>query len=219
MLVATVLIGASTVFASSWTNASGANTAFGWSSGYNNTDHFGNPTVSPIGFFFSNPVNFKAQVGTLSVTDFARVRIDTKDAVPSPGALITDILVYEWGTYSGQISDFSVQADFAIIRYDPAPTKNTGSMNLATTFYGDGTWFSQRWLHVGDSVPGFPPTPWTWGAVKEFQITVTNTIQVAGAAAANGAWIEKDGMRIITPEPSSILLLGFVGLLIARRSR
>jgi len=222
MLAVTVLIGASTAFAGSWTNATGANTAFGWANGYNDKDHFGNPTVNTFGFFFLDPVNFKAELGTLSVADFARVRIDSKDAVPPEGPMISDVWVYEWGTYFGQPSDFTVQADFAIIRYDPTPQKNTGPMNLTTTFYGDGTWTSQRLLQVGDIVPGFPPVPpapWTWAAVKEFQITVTNTIQVTGAAAANGAWIEKDGMKIIIPEPASVLLFGFLGLVGVRRFR
>lgn len=220
-LVAAVVLlaGTTAAHASSWTNAVGANAAFGWESGFNNTDHFGDPTVNTDGFFFTNPVDFKAQLGIESVTDFARVRIDTKDAIPSAADPITVIRVVEWGTYSGQISDFTLQADYSIIRYDPTPVRNTGLLTADAVFDPDGTWYWERWLHVGDTVPGFPPNPFTWVAAREFQITVTNTIQVEPDAAQGGAWIQKNGMVIIIPEPSTLLLLAFSGVVMLRRFR
>jgi hypothetical protein len=219
VLVVGILAAGSPALAGNWTlNASGANARFGWSGGYNNTNHFGNPTVNTTGFFFTAPVNFKAQLGTPSVTDYARVRINTNDATPAPAAGITDILVREWGNYSGQIGDFIVGADYSITRYTPTPFGQTGILTMPVVFNPGGTWYSERWLHVGDPVPTNPSFLWNQPAV-DFLIKVTDTIQVAAQAAQNGAWIDKKGMEIIVPEPSVLALMIVSGLLLIRRLR
>jgi hypothetical protein len=219
VLVVGILAAGSPAFAGSWTlNATGANTRFGWSAGYNNTDHFGNPIVNTTGFYFVSPVNFKAQSGTLSVTDYARVRINTNNASPVPAAGITDILVREWGNYSGEIGDFTVGADYSITRYTPTPYGQTGILTMPVVFNPGGTWYSERWLHVGDPVPTNPGFLWNQPAV-DFLIKVTDTVQVSTQAAANGAWIDKKGMEIVVPEPSALALVIVSGLLLIRRSR
>jgi hypothetical protein len=219
-LAVVILAAGSPALASNWTfNASGANQRFGWSAGKNNTDHFGNPTVTTAGFFFFAPVNFKAQLGTPSVTDYASVRINTNNALPVPAAGITDILVREWGTFSGQIADFTVGADYSITRYTPSPYGQTGILTMPVVFNAvNNTWYSERWLHVGDPVPTNPGFLWNQPAV-DFIIKVTDTIQVASQAAQNGAWISKRGMEIVVPEPSALALMIISGLLLMRRSR
>ncbi len=218
LAVATFLAGSGIAEASNWTNTSGANASFGWSGGKNNTDHFGDPTVTTSGFFFTNTVNYKAQLGTLSVTDYAQVRVNTNNAIPSPATPVTTIRVFEWGTYSGLPSDFTVQVDYSIYRFNPTPVGSTGSLPMPVWFNPDGKWYSERWLNVGDVLP--PGAQITWNQpVVDFQIKVTNTIQVTSSAAGDGAWIEKNGMFIIVPEPSCVLLIVLGGFAVARRLR
>lgn len=215
-----------------WTSgmASGSNSAFGWTGGQNNTDRFGNPTVSTAGFFFSNTVNFTATVGTQpSVSDFARVTVDTATAVPASAPLVHQIQVVEFGTWSspnppnaGNLThpDFTVQADFQVFRNSPTPMGTTGSLSYGSgtgyiIFNGDGTWSASRTLTSGGASPPFSNVDW-----RKFLITVTNTIQTSGAAPA-GSTISKTGMRIYVPEPSTIffLLAGFGPLVLRRSSR
>lgn len=205
-----------------WGNPTGANSAFSWQSGFNNTGKFGDPTVTAIGFLFDETVNFRAQGGGgsgASATDFARVIADTAGSVPGGAPLVHQIKVSEWGTWSNAISspsDFTVQADFAVFRFVPnPPTGSTGSLNMVVTFNPNGTWSAERTLTVGEA--GNPPrADLDW---RRFQVTVTNTIQVNGAAPA-GSFIEKTGMRVIVPEPSTVLfLLAGFGPFMRRRSR
>jgi hypothetical protein len=210
----------SNAFASSWSNASGSNSAFGWTGGFNNTDHFGNPTVTPSGFFFDNTVNFIAvnpdgSTGD-SETDFARTTFDVAASTPGGAPTISQIIVKEFGTWSSEISqpsDFTVQADFQLFRFVPGPPGTTGPLGMSVVFYPNGTWAASRTLIAG--APGNPPNsnlPWS-----RAQITVTNTIQVSGSAPA-GSFIEKTGMQIITPEPGSALVMVVgLGTLLARR--
>jgi hypothetical protein len=208
--------------ASPWLNASGANSGFGWSGGQNNTDRFGNPTVLPSGFYFNNTVNFSATGGGgsgASTTDFARVTVDTAGSVPAGAPLVHSITVREFGPWTNSISaasDFTVQADFAVFRQIPGPPGSTFSLPMATTFFADGTWESERTLTAGEvGNPNFADVDW-----RRFQITVTNTIQVNGSAPL-GSTIVKSGMEIIIPEPASFLLLlaGFGPLVLRRSSR
>jgi hypothetical protein len=206
----------------SWTNASGANSSFSWSGGFNNVGLFGDPTITPGGFFFNDTVNFIAQGGGGSgatATDFARTTVDVAGSVPAGAPPIHFIRVVEFGTWSNDISvesDFTVQADFAVFRFIPGPPGSTFSLPMATTFFPDGTWISERTLTAGEiGNPNFADQDWS-----RFQITVTNTIQVDGGAAA-GSFIEKTGMHIITPEPASVLFLlaAFCPVVMRRASR
>ncbi|MFQ5410874.1 MAG: hypothetical protein ACE5E1_04425 [Phycisphaerae bacterium] len=220
---ATVLAAASSADASAWTmNASGANPAFGWFGGQDNTDLFESPTVNEAGFFFS-PTAFRADGGGgvgNNATDFARVTVDIALSSP-PGALpIDQITIQEWGTWSNGTNDpgtdFQVQADFSVFRFDPFPPGVTGALSMPVTFNPDGTWHAELTLVAG--AVGNPPAsdvPW-----QKFQITVTDTIAVVGSAPA-GSFIDKTGMNIILPEPASLLLVfaGFAPLIIVRRSR
>lgn len=216
-----VLFGGSVpAVASSWTNASGSNARFGWSGGENNTDHFGNPTVTTDGFFFTDPDDFIADVdtGILSVTDFARVTVDVAGATPNPASPIPQITVREWGTFAGDLEDLNLQADFVVFRYSPMPPGSTSTINLpndATVFdEEEGTWFTEYVLTAGEAGnPPYADQPWS-----RFQITVTNTVQVDGGAPA-GSFIEKMGMSIVVPEPSTLLLLVGCIPLIPRRLR
>jgi hypothetical protein len=210
--------------------ASGANSAFGWTGGQNNTDRFGNPTVNTSGFFFNNTVGFTATVGTQpSVSDFARVTVDTQTATPVAGPLIHQLQIVEFGTWSspnapnaGNLThpDFTVQADFQVFRNSPTPQGTTGALSYGSgtsyiVFNPNGTWSASRTLVAGGASPPFSNVDW-----RRFLITVTNTIQVSGAAPA-GSTISKTGMRIYVPEPSTILFLiaGFGPLVMRRSSR
>jgi len=226
------LLSSTDATAGPWTSgmASGANSAFGWTGGQNNTDRFGNPTVSTAGFFFDNTNNFTATVGTQpSTTDFARVTVDTALAVPPTAPLIHEIQVVEFGTWSSPNApapnylthpDFTVQADFQVFRNSPTPQGTTGALGYGSgtgfiVFNSDGTWSASRTLTSGGASPPFSNVDW-----RRFLITVTNTIQVSGSAPA-GSTISKTGMRIYVPEPSTILFLfaGFGPLVLRRSSR
>jgi hypothetical protein len=208
-------------WAGSWSNASGANAAFGWSGGQNNTDRFGNPAVSEAGFLFSDPVDFRAEGGggvSASKTDFARVTVNIATSVPAGAPAIEFITVKEWGTWSAGISDpdtdFGFQLDYSVFRYAPTPLGNTGAIDIDATFYPNGTWAASYTLNAGVTSPPYADKPW-----ERFQITVTNTIQVDGAAPS-GSFIEKQGMQIIVPEPATVALLMMgIGSLAIRRRR
>ncbi|MFH0981012.1 MAG: PEP-CTERM sorting domain-containing protein [Planctomycetota bacterium] len=212
--------------------ASGSNARFGWSGGENNYDPvigpgFGNPTAHLWGFYFENTVDFRAEGGGDTTQDVARVTID-KAGASGPADPFPWIAVREYGTYFGDPSFFTVQADFAVMRYSPLPPGPTGPVIIASssqppTFVPDfpenpalgGYWYAQRTLTAG--APGNPPyADVQW---NRFKITVTDTVQVSGSAT-EGSWIEKTGMKIIIPEPTSVLLMltGF-GSLALRRSR
>jgi hypothetical protein len=201
-------------------NASGSNARFGWSGGEYNTGKFGVPIVTTAGFFFVNPNNFRSEVPSpLSTTDFARVTLDRAGSTPPGAAPIHFITVEEWGTYAGNVSDLTVQVDFQVFRFSPAPPGTTGPLNFGTgtgfiTFNPNGTWSASRTLTAGGASPPFSNLDW-----NRLQVTVTNTIQVDGAAAP-GSFIEKRGMRIIIPEPASmLLLLAGLGPIVLWRSR
>jgi hypothetical protein len=197
-----------------WANATGSNAAFGWSGGENNTGRFGNPTVSTAGFVFDQMDNFIAQGGggnSASTSDFARVTVDVANSTPPGAPPIHTIIVSEWGTWSvdaGSVpTDFSIQADFSVFRFLPAPPGTSGSLTLPVVFNADGTWTATRTLTANAGLD--------W---QRFQITVTNTIQVNGTAPM-GSFVEKDGMTIYVPEPASVLLVLAGFLPFARRRR
>ncbi len=195
--------------------ASGANARFGWTGGENNTDRFADPTVDVSGFLFDDPDNFKATPAVSSVTDFARVTIDTALALGGPAAPLDTITIQEWGTFSGDLANIGLQADFSAFRFAPLPPAVTGSLSLpndASIFdTEEGTWYTERTLTLSElPVWNLPFT--------KFQLTVTNTVQV-NAGAPVGTFIEKQGMRIIIPEPGTISLLaiGIIPLLRRRK--
>lgn len=197
--------------------ASGANTAFGWSGGQNNTDRFGDPTVSVNGFLFESMDNFKATTSLTSVTDFARVTISTLTALGGPAPALDTIRIIEWGTFEGDLADVGVQADFSAFRTAPIPPApySTGALSLPNdnTIFDvlNKTWYTERTLLVGD-LPNWSV------AFNTVQITVTNTVQVEAGAPA-GTFIEKNGMRIIVPEPSTCVLLAIGMIPLLRRRK
>ena len=214
-----VVVCTSAAFGGAWTNASGANERFGWSSGSNTNDHFGNPDVTVGGFLFNNTVDFIAEVGGIeSVSDISQVIVDVATADPAPADPIDTVIVQEWGTWTvdlSEVSDFTFQSSFNIFRYAPSPLGTTGAIDIGEpTFNPDGTWFISYTLIAGEST--YPKTEVPW---ERFRIQVTNTLQVDSGAPA-GSYIEKTGMNIIVPEPSTALffLVG-LGSVALRRSR
>lgn len=220
-VVGVVCVSAVPVWAGPWSNASGANAAFGWSGGQNNTGRFGDPVVSESGFLFAHPNDFLAVGGdgvSDSKTDLARVTVDIAASAPAGAPAIEFITVKEWGTWSAEVSDpardFGFQLDYSVFRFQPSPLGNTGAIDIDAVFYGDGTWEASYTLDAGVTAPPYADQPW-----QRFQITVTNTIQVDGAAPA-GSFIEKQGMQIIVPEPATVALLVLgIGSLVIRRRR
>ena len=138
-----------------WTNPTGSNAAFGWSSGLTNYNRFGSPTVTTAGFSFLQPNGFIAQGGGGigdSTDDFARVTVNVAGATPPGAPPIHFITVEEWGTWSAAPSiptDFAVQADFSVFRLSPGPLGNTGALSLPVTFNSDATWSAARTLVAG----------------------------------------------------------------------
>ncbi|MCP4589568.1 MAG: hypothetical protein GY842_02365 [bacterium] len=208
----------------------GSNDRFGWTGGGNNIDPatgpgFGDPTDHLWGFLFPAP-GFRAEGGGgsgASTSDLTRVTMDRFGADQAADAF-DFIYVREWGTYLGDPAGLTVQADYDVFRFSPPiPPGTTGTLDMPVTWVPDdpgnpelgGTWYADLMLVAG--AVGNPPNsnvPW-----DTFQITVTNTIQVAGSLPA-GSFVEKHGMRIVIPEPSMALfgLAGF-GLIALRRSR
>lgn len=199
--------------ATPWDTPAGNNTRFAWNGGQNtDANYFESPTITDQGFFFS-PSNFRAEVTVAGLgdvaADVALVDIDVFGADGGGGAPPIDYFkIAEWGTYSGNIADFSVKADANVTRVIP-PTGPTGVLDLAAVswdYNGPGTWYTQRTFWLDD-----PPN---WSL---FAVTYSNSIEVEGDAPV-GSFIEKNGAIIILPEPSSlaVLLVG-LGLTTARR--
>lgn len=204
----------------SWSDASGANPRFGWSNGQNSdSNYFGDPVISEAGFVFS-PTAFKAEVTTPGVGDVAAdislVDVSVFGAVPPGAGAVTEFRVTEWGTYQGDQSHFSVQADVSVLRLNPYQG-NTGSLDLGWggvdgaidwDWDGPGTWRMERTDFLDD--------PLNWNI---FSVTYSNSIQVSGEASL-GDFIQKTGAKIIVPEPGTLLLLvvGY-GAAFWRRSR
>lgn len=212
-----VMVGGATAYGSAWTNDNGSNGRFSWQDGNNANDLYGDPTVTEAGFFFLNPVDFRAEGGGGvgdSVTDTARWVMDV-------GAhdSIDFITVEEWGIWSSDISDpsdYEFDVAFDVFRFDPSPPGSTTSITIPVTVELDGTWHAEYTLVAGAA--GNPPAsdqPW-----NKMQITVVNTLQVDGTTAPAGTFIEKQGMRVIIPEPASLLFLALgLGSVAVCRSR
>ena len=197
--------------ASPWTNEEGANSAFGWSGGNNTSDHFGDPGVTPAGFFFHDLDDFRADGGggfSETTADTANVTVDTRDADPVPGPAIDMMLVREWGTWQGDdfAADFVVNASVMLFRQWPLPPSPLGPVMMTVTHDDEEhTWSAQTVIELD--------------AWNRFDVSVNDSITVNSSAPAN-SWIEKTGMEIIVPEPTSMLfLLGGFGMLAVRRSR
>lgn len=198
-----------------WANPSGANARFAWSGGQNigfvevPDGHHGDPLVNVLGFHFLNPVNYRAEVGGVtSVQDTTRVTVNVLGALGGPAPSIDSITVREWGTWSVGLTNpslYSVEVNFDLFRFLPGPPGSTLGIDLPpVTFLPDGRWYTDLTYTQG---------PW-----DQVQITVHNSIQVAGGAPA-GSFIEKTGMEIIVPEPATALLLGVFGVQVVRRVR
>lgn len=201
--------------ATPWSNPSGANARFAWTGGENigavenPNGHHGDPAVDVLGFHFLNTVDYRAEVGGVtSVQDTTRVMVDVAGAVGGPAPNIDSITIREWGTWSVGITDpafYSVEVNFDLFRYSPSPPGSTLGIDLPpVTFLPDGRWYTDLTYTQG---------PWA-----RVQITVHNSIQVAGGAPA-GSFIEKTGMEIIVPEPATAILLAPLGMVVARRFR
>jgi hypothetical protein len=231
-VVAVVLgsISATNAWAVAWTNATGANTSFGWASGMNNIGLYGDPTVTSWGFTFLDTVNYRATGGGGSggfASDWTRVTTDVATAVPAPGASMQFIKVVEWGFWgTGEVgqpmhpdldpSDFSALSTFQVFRFAPAPTGTTGALVVPITFNPDGTWMAERVLDGDVYFATTDPTETWWNRA---QLRVDNSLQVLGTAPP-GSFIEKAGMNIIVPEPTTVFfLVAGLGSLALRRSR
>jgi len=203
--------------ASDWAEPSGSNAAFGWSGGENISDYFGSPSISEEGFVFA-PEDFIAEVTTEGVggvaADQALVTVDTSGASGGPAPAVTEFIVAEWGTYSGDHSYFSIQADVSVLRLVPYQG-TTGSLELGWEgvegaidwdWDGPGTWRMER--------TDFLDNPLNWNM---FSVTFTNSIEVDGIAPV-GTFIQKTGAEMIVPEPGSLALLLFGVCVVLRRS-
>jgi hypothetical protein len=225
LLVVVVVVGTgSPVFAATiWAfNPSGSNSRFGWSSGQHvtlpDTTAHGSPTVNVNGFSFENAygdMHFRAEAGgKATVNAGVSVRVNIATATPPDTVPIDVIVVREFGTWGGVLPGPSVTADFDITEY--VGGTNTGPISLPpVTFNADGTWYTQSTFVPG---PGNPlGGVWTNPAVLQyFQIRVRNLI---GAGAVPGTFIEKTGLQIFVPEPSSIFFMVLVLPLAFRRVR
>jgi hypothetical protein len=206
-----------------WANATGANSAFGWSAGMNNVGLYGNPTVYDWGFSFEDTVNYRSEGGGGPgniATDWARWTSNVATATPSPGPSVLFVRVIEWGYWgTGEVgepmhpdldpTDFSALSTFNVSRFVPSPG-NSGTLQVPITFYPNGIWYAERTLSQ----------PWVAATgMDRFQVRVDNSLQVLGTAPPN-SFIEKAAMIVITPEPTTVLFLlaGFTPLAL-RRSR
>lgn len=215
-LLSIALLASAAQAATPWSTPSGDNIRFAWSGGQNtDANFFESPTITDLGFFFS-PSNFRAEVTTPGLgdvaADVALVDINVFGANGGGGAPpISYFKIAEWGTYDGDILDFSVKADANVTRVIP-PMGPTGILDLAAVawdYNGPGTWYTERTFWLDD-----PPN---WSL---FAVTYSNSIEVEGDAPV-GSFIEKNGAMIILPEPSSlaVLLVGLGLTAVRRRAR
>jgi hypothetical protein len=232
LLIIAVLATTSSVFGANWTfNSSGSNERFGWSSGKHESlpdgSAFGSPVVDATGFLFNNTygdMQFLAQVGgPQTVNAGISVKVNTAGSTPSGAPPIDTITVREYGTWGGNLPDLGVQADFNITEYVTGYVNDTGPINLPpVTFNTDGTWMTQYVFVIGPSNPF--GDPWTGSfnglpvaPLADFKIRVRDLIGAQGTIP--GTFIEKTGMQIIVPEPSSLLALLVFGSLVWKRVR
>ena len=204
-------------------NSSGSNSRFGWSGGEYSTGRFGSPNVDPAGFHFVNPVNFKAERGVLNTaTDFVDVNVNVDTATPAPADPLPTILIKEWGIWhsnSGLVSgNVAAGPTTSLTGIRPeAGISAVHSFGSAVTYgpydsgLGYGTWYAEYLYTPSLSKPIPERLPWV-----EVVITVTDNLY----ALSTGSWIQKDGMEIIIPEPSTVLLLlGGFGAMFGRSRR
>jgi len=195
----------------------GSNARFIWEEGQNDIDPvagpgFGNPTDELWGFDFSETVDFIAMGGggsgaTTEDETWVTIDCDVHDSF----AFIT---VQEWGTYLGDPGDFTVQASLIANGFIPGGSP----MEYHQVDLPDPTWYPYD--------PEHPELGGDWSAEQtlvldweRLLVRVPNVIQVS-AGAVGGSFIEKDGMRIIIPEPSSaLLILAGIGFMAHRRLR
>ncbi|MBN2563073.1 MAG: PEP-CTERM sorting domain-containing protein [Phycisphaerae bacterium] len=201
-----------------WSNPAGANTRFGWSEGQNNDiDLFKSPTITHTGFTFDSIEGFRAERSSptypTSITDVTRVKLDVRNAVGGPAERITDVTIQEWGLWENTGADpsdssiFNVQTNFRVAPLDAWHLPITQAVPVVYEYDAEdgGTWYGELTITI----------PYT--DVYKFQIQDENILSVDDGLA--GSYIEKLGVRIIVPEPGSLLLLASSCIALLRRSR
>jgi hypothetical protein len=190
-----VLATGPSAFAGSWAfNTSGSNTRFAWSNGmhmpgYPDVTAHGSPSVTQDGFFFTNAygdMHFRADAGgkeTVQASVYAYMNVT--------GAPVDQFTVREYGTWGGDLSALSVQADFLV--FDWVTFTDTAVDMPDVTFLSNHTWFTEY---------SYVPDP----TLTEFDISVVNMISATNTVTP-GTFIEKTGLEIIVPEPTTILLV------------
>jgi hypothetical protein len=209
LLAFTVLTSGSSAFAADWAfNSSGSNARFTWSQGqhvegYPDVTAHGSPVVTVDGFFFNNTygdMSFRAEAGSKET-----VQSSVYVYLSANGAPIDQVIVREYGTWGGNPALLGVQADFLV--FDWMEFTDTHIDLPTVTFNPDGTWVTQYTYY---------PNP----TLTEFDISVVNIVSaIGGAGFVPPPFIEKTGLEIIVPEPSTLLLLVAVAPLLVKRNR
>ncbi|MBX3395354.1 MAG: PEP-CTERM sorting domain-containing protein [Phycisphaerae bacterium] len=221
---AAVVASSSSVFASAWpVNASGTNTAFGWTSGEHldfvpDSTAFGSPAVDELGFFFRNDYGdmyFRAeQGGPNTVHGSVDFEFDIAGSNPGGAGPISQIIFRERGTWGGNLADIQIQYDFSM--FSASQLLLIAPESIFADFNMDGTWEAEYIL-----------TPAGATALNQFfapifgfenaQIQITNILHVSGSNP--DTFVQKTYSSVIFPEPGTIGLLAVLGgvALIRRR--
>lgn len=214
LLIAAVFSIASTQSASAvlWTNSAGSTPLFSWSNGGSDNGLFGDPVVVGTQFIFS-PVNFRAisSNGVAQTTaDRLFVTIDI-----APGNSLVAVNFSELGDYSilgtgtVQAAGFLFVTDLTSGNVSSDVMTTNPVFPLSTTTSAFGLW------------SGVMSVPLPNGATR-VTIIINNILQAISGANST-AYIEKKNaglvLDIIVPEPASLSMLAFGGLLLGRRRR
>lgn len=192
-VVALGLVGSASAFVS-WTTPDGSGSFFDFSNGGSDNGLFGNP-VGPIDAVFAfTPTNFTApDNGNDTTVD--RIEVDLTETTGE----IEFIRVVEFGNYINTGGPAQVFAQATQLHsYDIFnPVQDSFSTGIGGA--GSGSWS----LETEIAVPA---------DVTSFTLVFENRLQATGNAR-----IFKNGVRIITPEPTSLLLLSLTAFFIRRR--
>ncbi len=208
-----------------WSNASGSNSRFGWSNGQSDdgglggSGLWGNPVVTPPGFYFgAMSPNFRAEATdpeSDNMLSSMSVVLSVFSSTPPNAPSLTELRIEEWGTFTGDVSDVEATGGTVLLTsLNPArPPKNLGELNMRFDTE-NGTW--RAWMDIDFAAIGgtFP------AAVKILSVDVTNHLK-AIPTGGRTASIQKTGATVTVPEPATgmFVLCGLVTLVARRAGR
>lgn len=204
----------------SWTTPAGSAAIFDYSEGGSTDALFGEPTITPSGFWFDPPAFFSSATNGGADNTDSEMQVRVKQTA---GALV-EVIITETGTYTGTAgSEFSAFTDITLTQIDPfafPPLHNVSADTYVDGVYdadgnwvlgadGSGTWVKQVTIDL---------TTYTAGGWNEFRLNIHNFLQTT-ASVGGSAYIEKTGVDVHVPEPTTVglLALGLVGLGVRRR--